>query len=378
MFAHILNKKDEPPKILILKPSSLGDVIHALPVARMLHHQIPALKIYWWIDIGLAPLLETDPDLAGLFLFDRKNWYSLPSLRSFAATLQSMRRFKFDLAIDLQALLRSALVGYLSGANYLIGLNDPREGASLFYNVSVPRPSPRTHAVDWCLGVVDLLGISRTWEFVWLPLNRKAAESVNRRLIGLEGTKRIALLPGASRSSKRWPTDRFAMLLHELANYDKSLHFLIIGSQAERQIALQVAAAAPRRSMVLAGELSLPELVELLRTCSLLIGNDSGPLHIAAALRRPVVAIFGPTDPCRTGPYGQPHNVLTADLPCQPCLMRHCPLSDRPLCLEKITVDKVFEAVRGLLSKNSDFSEAPWQTMDQTGRTIPGRQPSNK
>ena len=156
-------------KILILKPSSLGDVVQALPVLRLIKRHLPASEIYWWIDSNLAPLLEGDPDLAGVVHFHRRRWAAPRHWPEIARSIRWMRAQAFDWVIDLQSLMRSGVFAWLANGKLTIGLDEPREGARGFYDLIVPRPSPQTHAVDWYLGVLSLLGVPVHWNFQWLP-----------------------------------------------------------------------------------------------------------------------------------------------------------------------------------------------------------------
>ena len=154
-----------PLKILILKPSSLGDVIQALPVLRLLKLHFPKSEIYWWIDSGLSPLLQNDPDLAGIFRFQRKRWSSPLHWPEMLRSISEMRRKKFDLVIDLQGLARSGAFAWFANGDLTVGVADPREGASGFYDNAVPRPSYETHAVDWYLARREIFGRSSPSKF---------------------------------------------------------------------------------------------------------------------------------------------------------------------------------------------------------------------
>ena len=253
-------------KILILKPSSLGDVIQALPVLRLLKRHYPAAEIFWWIDSALAPLLEGDPDLAGIVRFERKRWSRPAHWPEMFRSIRRLRAQHFDLVIDLQCLARSGAFAWLARGKFLIGLDEVREGARGFYDVAVPRQSFHTHAVDWYLSVLPPLG-----EFI--------------------------------------------------------------------------AQAAPARCVNLCGATSLLEMVEWIRLGDLLVTNDTGPMHAAAALGKPLVALFGPTEPRRTGPYGQLENVLRLDLSCSPCLQSACHFERPDECLRALVPAQVLAAV---------------------------------
>ena len=152
-------------KILILKPSSLGDVVQALPVLRLIKRHLPASEIYWWIDSSLAPLLEGDPDLAGVVRFERRRWASPSHWREIWRSVRWMRQQNFDWVIDLQCLMRSGVFAWLANGKLSVGLDEPREGARGFYDLIVQRPSPLTHAVDWYLRVLPVAGRAGAWGF---------------------------------------------------------------------------------------------------------------------------------------------------------------------------------------------------------------------
>lgn len=331
-------------RILVLKPSALGDVVQALPIARLIRRHYPNAEIHWWIDARLAPLLDGDPDINSLVIFQRDRW-SVPWRWNEA--LQSaiqLRASRFDVALDLQALARSALVAWLCNADLTIGLDDPREGAPTFYDVRVPRPCSRLHAIDWYLDALRFLGVPVRWDFDWLPFRPVVAGEI-AALIPPDGTQWIALQPGARWPNKRWPPEYFAQLIRLTVATLPNTRFVILGAPGDRELSRTVSAAAPGKCLDLTGRTSLPQLVECLRRCAMLVGNDSGPMHIAAALGKPVVALFGPTDPARTGPYGQINRVVQADLPCVPCLSKRCRNPRHMACLRDLTPDTVTRAV---------------------------------
>jgi heptosyltransferase I len=334
-----------PSKILILKPSSLGDVVQALPVLRMLKRQYPKSRIYWWIAAELAPLLEKDPDLAGLFVFPRKQWMHPRFWRDMGRSVLQMREQNFDWGIDLQSLARSALVAWLARGKLTVGLADPREGAEAFYDLAIPRPSTRRHAIDWYLQVINVLQVPWRWDFEWLPVNPQAAQTVAAKCPAKEASW-IAIHPGARWPTKRWPIKHYIQLVERLAASDSRLRFLFLGNGKSDSAGPRLSQAAPGRCLDLTGRTSLLELVEWLRLSRLLITNDTGPMHIAAALNKPVVALFGPTDPRRTGPYGQLDRTLQLSLPCQPCLRSVCHYTPEFACLRELKPDRVLAETR--------------------------------
>lgn len=341
-------------KILLLKPSSLGDVIQAVPVLRLLKLYYPQSQIFWWIDSGLAPLLEGDPDLAGVVRFERKRWSKPRHWPEMFRSIRWLREQEFDLVIDLQCLARSAIFAWLSNGRRLIGLNEIREGARAFYDVAVPRKTFHTHAVDWYLSTLRYLGVPVHNNFEWLPPRVEAAAAVlrkwpdeNQSTTSNRQTRWIALQPGARWMNKRWPVENFASVVRQLSKIQPHIRFAILGDKGDQPLGKTIFEAAPDRCINLCGQTTLPEMVEWIRRCDLMITNDTGPMHVAAALQKRVIALFGPTEPRRTGPYGQLENVLRIDsLPCSPCLKSRCHYEKPEECLRAITPAAVLNRLR--------------------------------
>ena len=336
-------------KILILKPSSLGDVIQAIPVLRLLKRHLPESQIYWWIESTLAPLLEGDPDLAGIIRFERRHWARPQNLLEFWRIVRWMRAQAFDWVIDLQGLARSAAIGWLANGAMFIGLDTPREGARGFYDIRVPRRTFLTHAVDWYLAVLPHLGVPDRGDFRWLPERPDVAAGVRRKW-AVGDSPWLVLQPGARWSNKRWPAEYYSALVLQLVAARPELRFAILGAAEDRQFGQTIAAADPIRCLDLTGRTSLPEMVEWIRLGQLMVTNDTGPMHVAAAIGRPVVALFGPTEPRRTGPYGQGDRVLQHSLPCIPCMSSRCTYPKPVECLRAIPPERVLDAVLQLLA----------------------------
>lgn len=335
-------------KILILKPSSLGDVIQALPVLRLIKLHLPDSQVFWWLDAGLLPLLEGDPDLAGLIPFERARWVSPWHWGEVWQSARQLRGLRFDWVIDLQGLFRSGLVSWLANGSLTVGLADPREGAAAFHDLSFPRPSRDTHAVDWYLTVLPALGVPRRSDFIWLPGRPRALESVRNRWTP-HGRRWVALHPGARWANKRWPAGHFAELVARVSSRDPEVQFAILGGAADRPLGESIGRAAPGRCVNLMGETSLPEMIEWIRLSELMVTNDTGPMHVAAALGVPVVALFGPTDPRRTGPYRQIDQAVQLRLPCVPCMKDSCRSPRTMECLNEIHPEAIAVRVATLL-----------------------------
>ncbi len=337
-------------RILILKPSSLGDVVQALPVLRLLRRQFPEAGIYWWIDVDLSPLLVGDRDLTGLLLFHRRRWSSPLHWHEVVQHVLHLRELHFDWVIDLQALARSGLVAWLAGGALTVGLDDAREGATALYDLRVPRASYHTHAVDWYLDVLRALGVPVDADFEWLPERPSVAEAVRRKWPVGDHTW-VAVQPGARWANKRWPVESYAEVVRKLSGDIPGARFVVLGGASDANLGAAIARTMPGKCLDLTGRTSLPEMVEWLRLSDALIINDSGPMHVAAALGKPVIAVFGPTEPRRTGPYGQIHHAIRHPLPCAPCLKSHCSRLSPLECLRAIPPEPVYEQARARLAE---------------------------
>jgi heptosyltransferase I len=316
-------------RILIIKPSSLGDVVHALPTVNLIRQKFPEAHITWLLNSSLVSLLQHCPVIDEVLPFERERFRSLWQLPHLAAFLTILRKKRFDVVVDLQGLLRSGLMSWGSRAPRRIGLSDAREGALFFYNEIVR--VPRVHAVERYLLAAQHLGCDSS------PIEFPLGVSSQIKREGL-----IAVNPSARWVTKLWGNDKFAELIGRLPKE----RVVLTGSAGERK---QIGLIA-QDCRNLAGETDLFQLAELYRRCSVVITNDSGPMHVAAAVGTPVVGIFGATDPALTGPYGKNHVILRADIPCSPCLKDYCANKVHMECMKLVTVDQVLTAAKAFLA----------------------------
>jgi lipopolysaccharide heptosyltransferase II len=327
-------------------------VIQALPVLRLIKRQMPHSEVYWWVEAGLAGLLEGDPDLSGVIRFNRRNWGAPKNLRKLWRDIQWMRGQRFDWVIDLQSLARSGFIAWLANGKITIGLDEHREGARCLFDVAVPRGGYHRHAVDWYLSTLPRLGV-RSGEFTWIPPRHEAARAIREKW-PVDGAVWVLLQPGARWENKRWPANYYASVARQLASRNPGLRFAILGSAEDRTLAEKIAELAPGVCMDLTGALKLPEMIEWVRSAVLMISNDTGPMHVAAALGTPLVAIFGPTEPARTGPHGALNSAVRAHLECSPCMKDRCSRKSSPLeCLTSVTPDRVARLAQQRLNQRS-------------------------
>lgn len=340
-----------PARILIIKPSSLGDIVHALPVLAGLRAAYPTAHIAWLVSTGFAPLLAGHPLLDEVIEFDRRHYgRMLRSPRSFFdfwRFVGRVRRGRFDLVIDLQGLFRSGFLARASGAPRRIGFADARELAPWFYTQRVPGDRSDTHAVDLNLALARDLGLPVAPPCFPLGLRPQEIAAARQHLHAAAGepvTAFTAVIPGARWESKRWPAQRWADLV--AAMQPEGLpRPVLLGGPDERGFAARIRAACPVPLIDLIGQTTLRELTALISVAELVVCHDSGPMHIAAALKRPTVALFGPTNPARTGPYGDSARVAAYAVPCAPCYRRACPLGHHA-CMQQLRVESVLATVR--------------------------------
>lgn len=335
-----------PRRILIIKPSSLGDIVHTLPILNLLRRQWPESHISWLIGTAFAGLIEGHPQLNEVIPFDRRlfarGWYSPTALGGLIEFHRELRRRQFDLVLDLQGLFRSGWLTYLTKAAVRVGFANARELAHVFYTDRVPVDSMDQHAVDRYLGMAEALGCGKApveFNFVIRDQDRAHVDSLT------EGLGRHALLlPGTNWLTKRWPAEHFVKVIKPLQDRF-NLGCVLAGSTDAAGIAEQIMASQPpgARMVNAVGRTSLTQLVALIDRASLVIANDSGPMHIAAALNKPLITLFGPTNPIRTGPYGRPETVLRVDIACSPCYSRRC---SHTSCMKWISPEAVMDQAK--------------------------------
>ncbi len=247
------------------------------------------------------------------------------------------------------------MFAWLANGSTIIGLDNAREGnregAQIFYDLLAPRSPPGTPASERYLSVLNLLNIPITWDFDWLP-PRPTLLPV--RPTPFAPRRSVVLLPGARWQNKRWPAEFFAEAVKRLAAQDPNLSFAVLGVAGDRPLAEVICRAAPDRCLDLTGRTSLSEMIEWLRQAELVISNDTGPLHVAAALGRPIIAMYGPSDPRYTGPHNQAASVLQAKhLPCVPCMKQTCHYHETLACLRTITPAEVASRAHAALREKA-------------------------
>jgi heptosyltransferase-1 len=302
-------------KIAIVKLSSLGDVIHALPVAHALRRARSGLHLTWIVEAREYALLNGHPDLDVVVPVDTRLWRRLIWRPSGARQVWGklgrlrlrVRRARFDVAVDLQGLLKSGLLTAYTGARLRIGFarSHCREFNSIFTNRHVTPPATAAHVVDQYLSLLAPLGVPAAPPEFHLPVRPEADRRI-ADFLGEHGVKSgerlVALNPGAGRPQKRWPVAHFRVLAERLST-EMGARVLLLWGPDEVHMARQIGQDLGARPL-LAPPTDLDELTALLRRSTLMIASDTGPLHLAAALGTPALGLYGPTRAARNGPYG--------------------------------------------------------------------------
>jgi len=323
-------------RILVVKPSALGDIVHSLPFLSALKRRWPGSKVHWVIARGLEGLLEGHPLVERLWIIDKGKWKKLSNIFSTIGELRTLFRElkaqRFDVAVDLQGLFRSGLITWRSGAPIRIGFSEAREGSTLFYNEKIESGINRdVHAINRYLKIAASLDCDTSLiDYPFPPLP-------NVGHLGLPN-EYVVMSPSAGKEANRWPAERFGEVAARTP-----VPTVIISSKTDEPIANKVIQNSQGKALSIAGKTSLLEMAAVISKARAMVCNDTGPMHIAAALGVPVVAIFGPANPARTGPYGFGHTVIHEELDCSPCYAKkQC---DDPKCLENITAERVLSAV---------------------------------
>jgi heptosyltransferase I len=339
-------------KILLIKLSAIGDVAQTLPALEAIKKLFPESELTWVVEEAAAGILEGHPLIDRLLVSRRKAWMrslrnpftAISSIRDIIGFIRELRSIRYDIAIDFQGLLKSALLIGLARAKRKIGFDKTRELSHLFLNERLPAYDIEKHALERYLDVARYLGAGETSPLCTLPIEREVAairkkiESVNARDRPL-----IAINPVARWITKLWPERRFAELADRLVK-EKNAVVIFTGSPDDRAVNDRIISMMSETALNWSGETTLKELAALASLTDLFITTDTGPMHLAAAAGARVIALFGPTAPWRTGPYGPSHVVVRTGIACSPCFQRKCEIGVR--CMEEITVEEVMKLIK--------------------------------
>ena len=345
--------------ILIVKLSAIGDVLHTLPAANSLRAHFPDARLTWLVEEAAAPLVVGHAALDRVLVSRRKTWISQirtgspgPALRAARDFIRQLRDTRYDIILDFQGLLKSGLLLGLARGDRKIGFGkgmQHQEHSYLFLNERLPAISMEIHALDRNLRMLEPLGIQTSDITYHLPVSDQDRDAMRKRVqTGADDPAgRIAAInPMAKWNTKLWNTEKFARLADMMVK--RGYRIFLTGDRNDRAENDRICAAMTHPAVNLAGRTSLLELAALYELADLVISTDTGPMHLAAAVGTPVVALFGPTAPWRTGPYGDNNRVVRLALECSPCYQRTC---DSRRCMREINVDAVLAAVDELVGQ---------------------------
>ncbi|MDP6178794.1 MAG: lipopolysaccharide heptosyltransferase I [Desulfatiglandales bacterium] len=349
-----------PNSILIVKLSAIGDVVHSLPLLEVLRKNFPEARIDWVVEEESSELIQAHKGIDHVIVSRRKSWQKnffrkedrSAAFREIIRFFRELRSEEYELVIDLQGLFKSALLTGLSRGKRKIGASGGREGSPL---VLTEQPYPvgyNQHAVDRYLKITEYLKCSQnSWEGL-IPIRESDRRSMDRLIHdnGIQNKIKVAINPIARWKTKLWELNRFGILADRLQK-ELSCRVIFTGGRDDRANIDKIIARMEEKPVNLAGQTSLKELAYLYSICGLLISTDTGPMHIAAAMDCPVIALFGPTAPWRTGPYGKGHKVIREGIECSPCFKKRC---TNMACMDNITADRVFDAVQQVFNDLRD------------------------
>ena len=330
-------------RILIVRLGSLGDIIHAVPAAAAIRRAFPNATIDWLVDVRHRELLGLVP------VINRSIPVDTSALGSIASAVREMRRTRYDVALDLQGLLKSAVAARLSGARRVIGfppeLLRERTAHPFYTEVS---GDDAGHVISKNLSMLKALGIRMP--DIEFPLEDRSAAIVTeaRALMGISREQHFAILnPGAAWPNKRWPPVYFAELARELSKRH-GLRSLVMWGPGDDELARTVASASDGTAAV-APRTSIADMISLSKAAAVMVSGDTGPLHVAAAAGTPIVGVFGPTDPGRNGPWAQEDLVASRYRACSCHYQRRCHIAG--WCLLDISPREVMQLVERRLAR---------------------------
>jgi lipopolysaccharide heptosyltransferase II len=341
--------KLEPRCICIIKPSALGDIVHALPVLTGLRRRFPEASISWVINRSYEPLLQGHPDLTETLPFDRgalrHGWWA--SLRTYSTFFGTLRRSRFDLVLDLQGLFRSGLMVWATCADRRVGLRGAREGANWFCTDVVEGPEWRErHAVDRYWSAAAALGANEADRVFRLPPFEQEQQWASQTLAAFPRPW-IAAGVGSRWQTKRWLPAHYAVLLQRAQGVFGGT-IIFVGGPEDVSASMEAARTLARERLLLAGRTTLPQLAAVLGRVDVMVANDTGPLHLARALGQPVVAPYTCTKVALTGPYGQQQGAVETTVHCGGSLIKRCP---RMECMDELTPDRLWPTLHEVLHR---------------------------
>ncbi len=351
--------------ILIVKMSAIGDVIHTLPALNAIRSNYPHAKITWLVEEAAADIIYGHKALDRVILSKRKKWikelfsskyrHALKKIRNF---IKELRDTEYDMIIDFHGLLKSGAMVMLARGKRKIGFDkgmDHAEYSHLFYNERIAPVSMEVHALKRGLMLLEAIGIKADKVEYGLSVSENDRLEIDRLFDKkrIDPKKRIICInPQATWETKLWSKKKFAVLSDKIIK-DFNAQIIFTGGDSDRDAVSEIISMMHGKCINFTGLTTLKSLAALYEKADILVTTDTGPMHLGAAKGVRVIAIFGSTAPWRTGPFGEQHGIIRSEITCSPCFKKECKTKE---CMEKITVDHVFEAVEKL-----------WKLLLQTG-----------
>ena len=341
--------------ILLIRLSSLGDIVLTSPAIRAVRQHFPQAYISMLVATQSADLLTENPHIDDVIPFDRKAGNK--DTGEMKRIIRLLRERNFDLAIDFQRKFRTSLLAYLSGARCRVGYHQPN---GLLCTVRVPDLSTKAiragrvssaHAIDRYFDLLHAIGIEATNRTLELFISEADRAFIHELIAskGIEANRlKVGLFPGAGWELREWMPDRFAAIGDRVADQFNA-QVLLFGGPHEDELVQQVAGLMTTKAVSIADTVRIRQLAALIEQCDLFVTNDTGPMHVAAAMHTPTVALFGPGDHIRFQPLDPIHTTIRHHVPCNPCkqFTNRC---KNNICMKLITVDEVWETVHQNLS----------------------------
>ncbi|MFQ5329676.1 MAG: glycosyltransferase family 9 protein [Thermodesulfobacteriota bacterium] len=339
-------------KILIVKLSSLGDVVHTLPALASMRGGYPDAEIDWLVEDESKSILDANPLISHVVAIKKRGFRRAPATTQ--GIVRWIRARRYDMVLDFQGLMKSGIWLAISRSGRRIGFDRGRELSHLFLNEKLPPYNRDRHAVDRYLDLARYAGgVGGAVKFP-IFFTYRDQERVFK-LLADGGIGRsdgfVVVAPKARWETKLWGAERFGQVASDIVE-GRGMKVVVVGGPNDREYGEEIASHV-EGILNLAGMTTIKELAFLMKWSRLVISVDSGPLHIAAAVGVPVIAIFGPTAPWRTGPYGENNLILTGGIECSPCFSRRCSKSTLE-CMAAVTVKRVMEGVEALLKSGEE------------------------
>ena len=352
-------------KFLIIKLSSIGDIVHALPFLRTLRANRPNAYIAWIIEESFQDLIKCNPDLDEVIPVPTRYWRKNINIKSWNEIYQTRKLLKkrqFDWTFDLQGLIKTGFIARMTGAPNRAGFHrsNCREKINAWFNNHRSKYlSTDSHIVDRCLSQLSILGDFHLQAKFSLPIREKdehISEAFMVKNSKLTEKPIAGINPGAGFPTKLWSIERYARFADKLTE-ELGFSILLTWGPGEEEMVRNIAESMKQKSWI-APATTIAESIGLYKKLSLFVGSDSGPFHICWALGIPTVSVWGPTDPSRNGAYSKNHKAVFHKLNCSFCWKRRCPLGTTE-CMDKVTVQNMFDATKKIASEHVKMVISP-------------------